>query len=62
MTKLKTGRFYDTNNLEFIRWENEKGDRVEDGVVEYAAWAYFDEVGCYLGPDIDGIEPVFEEA
>lgn len=52
--KLKAGTVYDVDALEFDRWST--GDAVYGGVSYHE---FFDADGKYLGPDEDGVEPVF---
>lgn len=55
---LETGQIYDPNALVFIGWTDGDGS----GAIGYNVWDYFDAGGRYLGPDICGIEPIFEDA
>jgi hypothetical protein len=55
--KLTTGQRYDTEQLECIGWTYGDGS----STACYSCWAYFDADGTYLGPDVHGIEPEFDE-
>jgi hypothetical protein len=56
--KLKKGKKYDTNQLRYAGWSNAN----DENIAGYSAWAYFDsESGEYLGPDVYGVEPLFEK-
>ena len=55
---LETGQIYERAALTFIGWT--EGDGSEP--LGYSVKYYFDSQGRYLGPDICGIEPIFEDA
>ena len=55
---LETGKIYECAALTFIGWT--AGDGSEP--LGYDMRYYFDGQGRYLGPDIYGIEPIFEDA
>jgi hypothetical protein len=55
--KMEKGEKYDVDALVLIGWTSGNGS----GHSGYSAGYYFDDDGTYLGPDKDGIEPVFEE-
>lgn len=58
MTKiLEKGTTYDTSSLRCVGWTEGDGTGSEG----YLCWNYFDASGRYLGPDENGIEPVWEE-
>jgi hypothetical protein len=54
--KLTVGQKYDRSTLEFERFVDAAG-AVVDGAGMYA-FDWF-EHGVYLGPDVDGVEPLF---
>ena len=53
-TKLSKGIKYDLNSLTCVDWTG------DDSGLD--CWAYFDRDGVYLGPDADGVEPLFTVA
>jgi hypothetical protein len=53
---LKKGKRYDVAALTLVGWTKGNGS----GHAGYSMPYYF-ENGIYLGPDQDGIEPIFEE-
>jgi len=55
--KLVTGRQYKLNTLKLMGWTDGGGAEHEG----YNACDYFRN-GIYLGPDDDGIEPLFKRA
>ena len=56
MPTLTIGETYDRAELTLTGWTEGDGAGTEG----YAAECYFDADGRYLGPDVHGIEPVFE--
>ncbi|NWG72770.1 MAG: hypothetical protein HXY23_14355 [Parvularculaceae bacterium] len=54
---LNKGEKYDLSKMieKFAGWNTTDTD-----LAGYNVWDYFDFDGTYLGPDVDGIEPVFE--
>lgn len=52
--RLVKGISYDTDALAFAGWSGGSGEGLD-------AWAYFAADGTYLGPDDDGVEPLFSE-
>jgi hypothetical protein len=52
--KLTIGTAYDLDSLTLAGWTGP-----HDGL---CCWDYFDASDCYLGPDADGIEPLFDVA
>ena len=55
--KLSKGQKYDPSTLTLVGWTEGNGSGSDGYQPEY----YFDQEGRYLGPDQDGIEPIFEE-
>lgn len=55
---LTPNTIYDRSHLKFVGWANEAG-RIEspDG---YQSDHYWDDDSRYLGPDCDGIIPIYE--
>jgi len=49
--KCVKGRRYDTEHLRFVGWTEPNEGR--------NAFVYFDADGRYLGPDADGVEPLW---
>ncbi len=56
--RLIKGTQYDVDKLECVGWRDASG-RIESPP-GYDAWAYFVDSGLFLGPDDEGIEPVFQ--
>jgi len=56
MVKLTIGEKYDTSTLWCHGWTEGDGS----GTGDYYCWDFFDEDCIYLGPDRNGIEPLFE--
>ena len=50
-TKLTIGTVYDLDSLTLAGWTGPHGG--------LCCWYYFDAAGRYLGPDQDGLEPLF---
>ena len=50
---LTTGEYYAVDALKFVGWSG-------PGTAGYNYFDYFADGGVYLGPDSDGIEPLFE--
>ena len=57
-TKLVAARRYDVSKLVFDGWAGKTPDHHVDSSGLNCA-AYFDRHLCFLGPDYDGVEPVF---
>ena len=55
---LEAGKIYNLDELVCTGWTDGDGS----GAMGYNVWDYFDAEGRYLGPDICGIEPIFEDA
>jgi hypothetical protein len=56
---LTPGVAYDIRYLRFVGWRNEAG-AIQGTLDGYSCWAYFDADDRYLGPDKDGVIPIFE--
>jgi hypothetical protein len=59
MSTLKPGQKYDLRALAYSHCGWTAGDGTS--TLGYDAWWYFDNDGVYLGPDMHGIEPLFDE-
>lgn len=55
---LTKGNKYDTTKASGIGWTTSDGE-APDG---YNRWDYFDQDGIYLGPDEDGVEPLWDSS
>lgn len=58
---LTPGVAYDQSYLRFVGWTSESGGLTLD-VPGYHEANYWDSEGRYLGPDCEGIVPVYEYA
>lgn len=58
---LIPGQKYDENKLKFSHWGSEGSDH-GDSLNGYNWHDYIDAAGRYLGPDQDGIEPMFTDS
>ena len=57
--KLIVGKKYDGANICCVGWQ-EGGQKITTPLAGYNCWDYFDDWWRYLGPDTEGIEPIFE--